>query len=151
MQAGQQFFTLMPADAPLAVQGIVEGSEGGFVHLGDPVTIKFDTFQYAHYGMAYGRVQTLSADTFYSNDPTASQASAVPLPGPSMATGSTGAFYTGQVSIDRVALRDVPPNFHITPGMTVTADIKVGKRTVLTYFMSRIIPVATEALREPGN
>jgi hemolysin D len=151
MQAGQQFFTLMPADAPLAVQGIVEGSEGGFVHLGDPVTIKFDTFQYSHYGMAYGRVQSLSADTFYGSDPSASQASAVPLPGPSMVSGSTGAFYTGQVSIDRVALRDVPPNFQITPGMTVIADIKVGKRTVLTYFMSRIIPIATEALREPGN
>jgi HlyD family secretion protein len=35
--------------------------------------------------------------------------------------------------------------------MTVTADIKVGKRTVMAYFMSRIIPLATEALREPGN
>jgi HlyD family secretion protein len=35
--------------------------------------------------------------------------------------------------------------------MTVTADIKVGKRTVLEYFMSRIIPIATESLREPGN
>jgi len=45
MQTGQQFFTLMPSDAPLAVQGIVKGSEGGFIHLGDPVTIKFDTFQ----------------------------------------------------------------------------------------------------------
>jgi hemolysin D len=151
MQAGQQFFTLMPADAPLAVQGIIEGSEGGFVHLGDPVTIKFDTFQYSHYGMAYGKVESLSADTFYGNDPTASQASAVPLPGPSMVTGSSGAFYTSQVSIDRVALRDVPPNFHLTPGMTVTADIKVGERTVLTYFVSKIIPIATEALREPGN
>jgi membrane fusion protein, hemolysin D len=151
MQAGQQFFTLMPADAPLAVQGIIEGSEGGFVHLGDPVTIKFDTFQYSHYGMAYGSVQSVSADTFYGNDPTASQASAVPLPGPSMSTGTTGAYYTSQISIDRVALRDVPPNFHLTPGLTVTADIKVGRRTVLAYFMSRIIPLATEALREPGN
>jgi HlyD family secretion protein len=35
--------------------------------------------------------------------------------------------------------------------MTVTADIKVGKRTVLTYFISRIVPVATESMREPGS
>jgi len=146
MQTGQQFFTLMPSDAPLAVQGIVKGSEGGFIHLGDPVTIKFDTFQYTHYGMAYGRVQSLSADTFYGNDPTAAQASVVPVP-----TGGGEAFYTGQVSIDRVALRDVPPGFQLTPGMTVTADIKVGKRTVLTYFLSRIVPIATESMREPGS
>jgi HlyD family secretion protein len=147
MQVGQQFFTLMPDNSPLAVQGIIAGSEGGFVHLGDPVTIKFDTFQYSHYGMAYGTVRSLSADTFYGNDPTASQASAVPLP----SSGTSEAFYTGDISIDRVALRDVPPDFRVTPGMTVAADIKVGKRTVLTYFVSRIIPLATEALREPGN
>ena len=147
MQTGQQFFTLMPDNSRLAVQGIIEGSEGGFVHLGDPVSIKFDTFQYTHYGMAYGTVRSLSADTFYSGDPNAAQASAVPLP-----SGVTSeAFYTGDVSIDRVALRDVPPNFHVTPGMTVTADIKVGKRTVMEYFISRIVPLATESMREPGS
>ena len=91
---------------------------------------------------------TVSADTFFGSDPTASQASPVPLP--SSAAGGD-AFYVGQVSIDRLELRDVPDNFHVTPGMTVTADIKVGKRTVLEYFMSRIIPIATESLREPGN
>jgi hemolysin D len=148
MQVGQQFFTLMPEGSPLAVQGILKGSEGGFVHLGDPVSIKFDTFQYTHYGMAYGTVSSVSADTFFGDDPTAAQASPVPLP--SSAAGGE-AFYVGQVSIDRLELRDVPPNFHVTPGMTVTADIKVGKRTVLEYFMSRIIPIATESLREPGN
>jgi HlyD family secretion protein len=61
------------------------------------------------------------------------------------------AYYVGQVNINRVDLRDVPANFHLTPGLTVTADIKVGRRTVLSYFMSRIIPIATESLREPGN
>jgi HlyD family secretion protein len=149
MQVGQQFFTLMPEGSPLMVQGILKGSEGGFVHLGDPVSIKFDTFQYAHYGMAYGTVRSLSADTFFGNDPTAAQASVVPVP--TGIAGSAEAYYTGQVSIDRVALRDVPAGFQLTPGMTVIADIKVGKRTVLTYFMSRIVPLATESLREPGN
>jgi hemolysin D len=150
MQAGQQFLTLMPDGSPLVVQGILQGSEGGFVHLGDPVTIKFDTFQYSHYGMAYGTVRSVSADTFYGSDPTAATASVVPLPG-STTTGTVDAFYVGQVSIDRLALRDVPANFHVTPGMTVSADIKVGKRTVLEYFMSRIVPIATESLREPGS
>jgi len=137
----------MPDNSRLAVQGIIVGSEGGFVHLGDPVAIKFDTFNYTHYGMAYGTVRSLSADTFYSSDPTATQASPVPLP----SGDTTDAFYTGDVSIDRVALRDVPPNFHVTPGMTVTADIKVGKRTVMEYFISRIVPLATESMREPGS
>jgi HlyD family secretion protein len=89
-------------------------------------------------------VREISPDTFFGNDQQAQQTSAVPLP-----PNSSEAFYRGQISLDRVALRDVPPGFQVTPGMTVTADIKVGKRTVLTYFLSRIVPIATESMREP--
>ena len=35
------------------------------------------------------------------------------------------------------------------PGMPVTADIKVGKRTVLKYLLGMVVPVAHEAMREP--
>ena len=42
-------------------------------------------------------------------------------------------------------LHDVPDGFRMTPGMPVTADIKVGKRTVLAYLMARVLPVASRA------
>jgi HlyD family secretion protein len=37
----------------------------------------------------------------------------------------------------------------MTPGMPVTADIKVGRRTIMSYLMARVIPTLTEGLREP--
>jgi HlyD family secretion protein len=43
----------------------------------------------------------------------------------------------------------VPAGFRLMPGMPVTADIKVGKRTVLAYLLERIIPVTKEGMREP--
>jgi len=33
--------------------------------------------------------------------------------------------------------------------MPVTADIKVGKRTVLKYLLGLMLPVTQEAMREP--
>jgi hemolysin D len=48
-----------------------------------------------------------------------------------------------------MALHDVPPGFHIVPGMPVTADIKVGERTVLAYLLGRIMRVGSEGMREP--
>jgi hemolysin D len=48
-----------------------------------------------------------------------------------------------------MALHDVPAGFHIVPGMPVTADIKVGKRTVLAYLLGRIMRVTSEGMREP--
>jgi HlyD family secretion protein len=33
--------------------------------------------------------------------------------------------------------------------MPVTADIKVGQRTMLEYLLGRVLPVAAEGMREP--
>jgi HlyD family secretion protein len=146
MNVGQQLISLMPSGSPLDVQGIIDSTQGGYPHVGDPVAIKFDTFHYSHYGEAYGTVTSIGADTFYPGDPQAALASAVPL---QQGADTSVAYYTAQVRIDRVALRDVPANFHVTPGMTVSADIKVGKRSVLAYIFSRFMPV-TQGMREPG-
>jgi HlyD family secretion protein len=37
----------------------------------------------------------------------------------------------------------------VIPGMPVTADIKIGKRTVLRYLLGRVMPLAREGMREP--
>jgi HlyD family secretion protein len=146
LQSGDQFITLVPMDVPLEVEANISGRDDGFVHVGDPVAIKFDTFPYHQYGMATGAVRTISADSFTGADEARSRTGigAVPVP-----QGSTEPFFRTRVAIDAVNLHDVPPGFHIAPGMPVTADIKVGKRTVLSYLLGRVLPVASEGMREP--
>ncbi len=65
-----------------------------------------------------------------------------------MAT-ATEPFYRSRITLDRVALHNVPEGFRVIPGMLVTADIKVGKRTVLQYLLGLMMPVAKEGMREP--
>jgi hemolysin D len=144
LQSGQEFITLVPADAPLEIEANIAGRDDGFVHVGDPVSIKFDTFPFILYGLAYGTVRTISADSFTAQDQQRNPTGAVPV-----ATNSTDPYYRARVAIDRVELRGTPPDFHLIPGMPVTADIKVGKRTVLQYLLSRALPAASEGMREP--
>ena len=145
LQSGEAFITLVPADAPMEIEANIAGRDDGFVHLGDPVAVKFDTFPFSVYGMADGIVRVVSPDSFTAADTQASRnPGAVPLPG-----NSTEPYYRARISIDRLNLHDVPPNFLVAPGMPVTADIKVGKRTVLSYLMGRILPVTQEGMREP--
>src|ERR1700738_1732921 len=40
MQSGQHFLTLVPAGAPLEIEANIFGRDNGFVHVGDPVSIK---------------------------------------------------------------------------------------------------------------
>jgi HlyD family secretion protein len=58
-------------------------------------------------------------------------------------------FYRSRITIQQVALHNVAAGFHVIPGMPVTADIKVGKRTVLQYLLGMVLPVAREGMREP--
>ncbi len=146
LQSGDQFITLVPADAPLEVETNIAGRDDGFVHLGDPVALKFDTFPFTQYGLAYGTVRTISADSFTGMDEQRNKfgGNAVPV-----AQGSTEPFYRARVAIDRVDLHGVPEGFRLAAGMPITADIKVGKRTMLGYLMAKVLPVASEGMREP--
>jgi hemolysin D len=143
MQSGQPLITLVPADAPLEVEANISGQESGFVHLHDPVVIKFDTFPFSQYGTADGTVRIVSPNSFTAQEEARNPTSAVPTP------VTTEPFYRARVAIDRVALHDVPEGFRLTPGMPVTADVKVGKRTVLSYLLGKMLPVAQEGMREP--
>jgi len=143
LQSGQPFVTLVPVDVALEVEANISGRDNGFVHVGDPVSIKFDTFSYSQYGMAEGAVRVVSPDAFTAQDEARNPTSAVPQP------TTAEPFYRTRIAIERVALHDVPAGFHVTPGMPVTADVKVGKRTVLKYLLGWVLPVAQEAMREP--
>jgi HlyD family secretion protein len=144
LQSGQQFITLVPSDAVLEIEANISGRDDGFVHVGDPVSIKFDTFPFIQYGLAYGMVRTISADSFTSQDDQRNPTGAVPVP-----AQSTEPYYRARVTINQVDLHGTPPDFHLLPGMPITADIKVGKRTVIQYLLGRVLPVASEGMREP--
>lgn len=144
LQSGEQFITLVPTNAPLEVEANIVGRDGGFVQAGAPVAVKFDTFPFSQYGLAHGAVRTVSADSFTGQDELKTRSGSVPVK-----SDSTEPFYRSRITIDDVRLHAVPAGFRIVPGMPVTADIMIGKRTVLTYLLGRILPVASEAMREP--
>jgi hypothetical protein len=49
------------------------------------------------------------------------------------------------------ACATVSANFHVAPGMPVTADIAVGRHAVLNYLLGRVLAVASEGMRESSG
>ena len=144
LQSGEQFLTLVPVDSPYEVEANIAGMDAGFVHPGNTVTVKFDTFPFTQYGAAEGKVRVVSADSFTSNPDEKQRGIQQSSPGNN---GQT--FYRARISLDEIKLHGTPPGFHVTPGMPITADIKVGQRTVIGYLLSRVLPVAMDGMREP--
>ena len=147
LSPGSQFISMVPLDAPLEVEAKLKGTESGYVKLGDPALIKFATFTYTQYGGAEAVVRNVSADSFTKDS--GGQAAANGAANDAPVAGGGDTFYRIRLRVNRYTLHGVPNYFHPTPGMPVTADIKVGKRTILRYLLSTVLPVATEGMREP--
>jgi hemolysin D len=145
MQSGDQFITLVPVDSPLEVETIVDGRDAGFVSVGDRTSIKFDTFPYYTHGTAEGLVRAISPDSF--RNPNADRQGKLGRPQASEDFGTL--YYRAKISLDTIKLHNLPPAFHMAPGMPVTADIKIGERTIMQYLLQRMIPLTTEGMREP--
>ena len=143
LQSGEQLMSLVPVDAPLEAEVNVAGIDAGFVHASNPVNIKLDTLPYTQYGTIAGTIRTVSPDSFTSNPDE-------PKRGVQQQQTQQGAaFYRSRVTLDEVKLHDTPPGFRLVPGMPVTADVKVGKRTLVSYLLSRVLPVVMDGMREP--
>ena len=146
--AAQEFMTLTPLDAPLQIEARLPVDTAGYVQLGDKAQVKFQTFNYVQYGGAQAVVTNISSASFSTDD---YQAGAASAPANGLATpGGGNAFYRVRLRIDRYTLRNVPHYFKPTAGMVVTADINIGKRTILQYLMSTVIPPAIEGMRDPS-
>jgi hypothetical protein len=59
--------------------------------------------------------------------------------------GEARPHYKARIKLTSAELRNVPNHFRLIPGMAVTAEIKAGERTVLSYFL---YPLFSWARRE---
>jgi len=128
-------FTLVPIDAPLEAEIRIDADDIGFVRPGDPVAIKLAPYTYLEHGYVEGHLRVLSADAFTTTE----ERNSAPV----------RPYYKGFVDIDRIRLRDVPADFKLLQGTPVTADIKVGQRTLLSYLLTGALRTVDGAMREP--
>lgn len=121
LHEAEPLVTLVPADAPLIAEIAIGSSDVGYAKAGDSVVVKVDAFPYQRYGMVAGHLRSIGEDSF---------------------AGGDTHYHRGQVSLENSALR-------LIPGMTVTAEIKVGSRSVISYFLYPITRALNESIREP--
>ncbi|KXV16051.1 multidrug ABC transporter [Acetobacter malorum] len=144
LTAGQKVMTLVPVGKGLEIETVMSGKDAGFVRLGDKALVKFATFPYQQYGGADATVRTISADSFVGGAASSGQQDNDVTP-----DSSSKEFYRIRLRVDRYTLHGVPSFFHPQPGMPVTADIRVGERTIMQYLLNSFMPLMTDGMREP--
>jgi HlyD family secretion protein len=59
------------------------------------------------------------------------------------------AYYLARISLENTHLRNMIDSARLLPGMTLAAEIVVGKRTVISYLAWPLTKGLDEAAREP--
>ena len=142
---GTQLMQLTPKDTALEYEVLIDGANAGYVQKGQRANVKYDTFPYVTHGSASGTVRTMSADA--SRQPFTAATAQGGLTSSQQAFGQL--YYKARVSMLALGLTGVPPGFKPMPGMQVTVDVLIGRRTFIEYLFSRVVPATTESFREP--
>lgn len=142
IQQAEPFMVLVPQGTVLEAQVDVSSRDIGRIRTGDSARIKFDAFPFQRHDTLPGEVRVISENAF---DRTSAEQLLKPEPGQE----PTEAFYRCRIRLLATELRNVPEGFRLIPGMKVRAEIKVGTRSVISYFLYPVIRALDEGLREP--
>ena len=125
--------TLMPTNAPLDVELDISTQDVGFIRKGDPATLKVDAFPYIRFGTVRAKVTSISESSYTTDiNGTAEQP-----------------FFKVRVTVTGYQLRNVPKDYRLVPGMSLSGDILVGERTLWSYITEGAMRTALESMREP--
>ncbi|HTV87505.1 MAG TPA: HlyD family type I secretion periplasmic adaptor subunit [Stellaceae bacterium] len=135
LKEGDPLIYLAPLHSPVEAEVHIRPRDVGFIRPGDPVKVKLDAYDFIAHGMVDGRVRWISEGSF-ATDENNGQPTQHP-------------YYKVRVDLTRVHLHNVPDGFRLIPGMTLTADVHIGTRSILMYMINGAIRGADEAMREP--
>lgn len=132
IQTAETMFSIVPSNVPIEMEADILPKDIGLIKVGDFVRIKLDALPFQKYGSIEGRVRLISDDAVRPDGRNNSQA-----------------VYRSRIEIVGNNLRKVPDSFRLTPGLTGRADITVGKRRIITYFIYPLIRALDNSFREP--
>ena len=128
VKPGEPIMDLVPLDDTLVVEAKVKPQDVAFLRPGQEVMVKVSAYDFSIYGGLEGKLESISADTIEDK------------------RGEH--FYLVKVRTQKNAIVYHNEFLPIIPGMVVTADILIGKKTVLDYLLKPILKAKQNALRE---
>lgn len=131
IQGGEVLFTLVPLDAGLLAEVQIDAADIGYVKQGDDAHIKLDAFPFQRHGTLAGQVRTISGDAFQRDG------------------GAGGGYYLSRIEWGDARLKRMPEHARLLPGMSLVAEIVVGKRSVMSYLLWPLTKAIDESIREP--
>jgi len=135
VKEAEQMMTLVPLGAKMEAEVEIDSADIGYIRREAPVHLKLDAYPFQKHGALDGKLRTVSSDSFRREQVAPGQ--------------GTDAYYVARVDYGNAQLRKMPPGALLLPGMTVTAEIVVGERSIMSYLLWPLTKAMDESIREP--
>jgi len=132
IKPGEEIMQIVPIEDDLLVEAKLSPVDIGFVSVGMKVALKIDAYDSSIYGTLPGELVFISADTISEG----------------LKQGETAYYRIRIKSLGRQFSAKPDLDLAIQPGMTATAEIKTGERTVLQYLTKPIIKTLSGSMGE---
>lgn len=148
---GQEVARIVPDAHELEIEVYLPNKDIGFISVGQSAAIKVESFPFTRYGVLPATVMHVARDAI--PEPDARQIEADPTRAASKL--EIAGAQRVQSLVFPVTLRTTVSSMTVdgksvplTPGMTVTAEIKTGYRRVLEYLFTPLVDVTSRSIRE---
>ncbi len=128
VQPGALLVEIVPLDEKMLAEVHIDPKDIGFVQVGDPARIKLTTYDYARYGSINGTLIDVSPDSFLDEN--------------------QKPYYKAVIQLEQQYVQQGHEKKSLIPGMTLTADIITGKKTLMTYLLKPIRTSTSTAFGE---
>ena len=124
----QELMMIVPEQSQLEVEALILNRDIGFVAEGQIAEVKIDTFNFTKYGMLEGEITNLSNDAISDE--------------------SLGLVYLTRVLLNETQMMVNNKLVNLSPGMSVSVEVKTGQRRIIEYFLSPLLRYKQESIRE---
>jgi adhesin transport system membrane fusion protein len=133
LRPSDEVMSIVPTGEELILECKMPPKDIAYVRVGQPASIKFDTYDSSIYGTARGKVEYVSPDTLSEDGP-----------------NGQVTFYRVHIKVDTSKMKPhlAGEKIEISPGMTATAEIQTGRNTVWRYLTKPINKTFGEAMTE---
>ncbi|MFD9897361.1 HlyD family type I secretion periplasmic adaptor subunit [Mesorhizobium sp. NPDC059025] len=140
VQTGRRLMVVVPDGTALEVEAMLLNKDKGFVREGQDARIKLEAFPFTRYGTLNGTVQSVSNDAIPAKPSAGAEEAAQETAGPLV--------FPVRVALKETSIRADGQDVPLTPGMSVTAEIKTGDRRVIEFLLDPLMEMKDEAFHE---
>ena len=143
---------IVPDDAGLEIEAYLENKDMGFVSTGQPAIVKIESFPFTRYGTLDATVTRVAHDAIPEPDAQSTEGNpAKPPPKNDYFAGAQrvqNLVFPVTLHAQKASMSIDGAEIPLSPGMSVTVEIKTGKRRILEYLFSPLVETAARAMRE---